>query len=119
MKVTPKVLAEMAMTEVANDRPGEAMIYLWLLRDMLGSVTVELDVKEEPDLPPMQRMPGKRIKSTDIVCPTCKAGPSSPCFRMSTRGPSGKPTKDVLRSPNSGKSMIHKRRVDAARELNR
>ena len=132
MKVTPKVLAEMAMTEVANDRPGQAMIHLWLLRDMLDGITVQLEVSQlEPnppmfdfrlpvqsDLPPMQKLPG-RIKSTDISCPSCKAKPGQPCFRLTGRGPHGKPTNIPLVALGSGKTMIHKKRTALAREANR
>jgi hypothetical protein len=84
-----------------------------------GVIVYKPDAKVDDQLPPMQPVPGKRVKSRDVKCPTCVARPGEGCFRMSSRGPSATPTDEPLVAPGSGKPMMHKRRTEAAKEMSR
>jgi len=65
----------------------------------------------EEILPKVQPIPGKRPKSIDVACPTCKARAGKRCFEMTNRGRNGKPT-DVVREQG-----YHSARVVAAKQV--
>ena len=61
-------------------------------------------------LPDPQPQPGRKVKSKDVSCPTCKAKPGKPCVEMTKRGRYGEPT-DIPVTKGS-----HKPRVAKAKE---
>lgn len=107
---------------IINDMPGPlAFAYGHLKAAKHASVAeawadiAERDLQRRIDrraaeLPDPVPQPGKRLKSRDVKCPTCKAKPGAGCFRMSRRGVGAVPTTEPLGN------TFHKSRTKAARE---
>lgn len=71
---------------------------------------------DEKKLPPMEKVPGTKLKTRDVKCPTCKSKGGDPCKRLTSRGPHGKPT-DVDLVTSEGKPFYHGARTKRAKEL--
>ena len=86
---------------------------------LLTILRLQPEPEAEPEapkmLPPMVGASGK-VKSKDVPCPACKAKPGSPCFRLTSRGPHGKPTGTPL-VMGDGRQTYHKRRSGRAKAL--
>ena len=75
------------------------------------STSTTLD--QHSTLPKPRPIPGRKPvsgRAGTVTCPTCKALPGAKCFRLTTRGPHGVPTDELLKN-------YHKRRTAKARGL--
>ena len=76
---------------------------------MAEGAAAELEAAWRSILPEPKPQPGRRLKSGDVSCPTCKAKSGKSCFAMTKRGRYGEPTEDPA-------PKYHKTRVAKAKE---
>lgn len=53
---------------------------------------------------------GRKLKSKDVDCPTCKVSAGQDCKQMTSRGPHGKPTRKLLVTTKGQKYQHQTRR---------
>lgn len=95
------------------------LLRVGILRARMNDSTAELakvPLTHPELLPPIQRQPGKRVRSRDVPCPTCGAKAGNGCFRMSSRGRNGTPTDTMLVDAKSGFAQFHLTRTALAKQ---
>lgn len=111
---------DLAIDALLNDNPVEALGHLMLhkVRQAEEAVNKSLDPGDdgygEVQPPPIQPLKPKKGATVDVSCPTCKAKPGKPCFRLTSRGPHGKPTDQPLLNKD-GNNNYHRARVKKGR----
>lgn len=94
-----------------TQRPGMGSVsYAATLREAKASIALD---GETQSIPPMVPVAGKKVKSKDLDCTTCKAKPGTECFEMSSRGPHATPT-NVRREKGSTTHHSRRRAAKAA-----
>lgn len=96
---------DQAIDALVNDDRAAALGHLMLHKlELVEEIKGKPKPKPVEDLPPAKPVDGKRLKSIDVPCPTCKAKPGKKCFRLTSRGPHGVPTDELLPGYHSSRS---------------